>query len=122
MMGDVTKRSVNKPKETGVAAKESGRTVADWRPTIDGDKLRARRNLLGLSCAALGERLGKMPGYISDLENGRRLKNTPAWTVAQLAYVLGLGVEDLLTEPPAWATRYRRKVAAQADEVVKNPS
>ena len=89
--------------------------LADWRPSLDPGKLRARRALLGLTLAELGGRVGKLAGYVSDLEHGRRLKHTPLNTVARLAYAMGLGVEELMTDPPEWAVREQRAVRRQAE-------
>ena len=93
------------PAESGTDGTPGGDppSLAGWRPTLDPAKLRARRLRLGLTGSELGARVGKLAGYVSDLENGRRLKNTPLGIVARLAYALGLGVEELMTDPPAWA-------------------
>ena len=96
------------PAEDGAAA------LLAWRPTLDPAKLRARRRQLGLTGSELGARVGKLAGYVSDLENGRRLKNTPLGIVAQLAFALGLGVEELMTDPPPGADGYRAAVRRRA--------
>ena len=93
--------------------------LADWRPSLDPDKLRARRALLGLTLAELGSRVGKLAGYVSDLEHGRRLKHTPLNTVARLAYAMGLGVEELMTDPPEWAVREQQAVRREAAAAAK---
>ena len=104
------------PAETGPAGTPGADppSLAGWRPTLDPAKLRARRRQLGLTGSELGARVGKLAGYVSDLENGRRLKNTPLGIVARLAYALGLGVEELMTDPPAWAAGFRAAARRRA--------
>ena len=102
----------------GMKSGAEGR-LADWRPSLDPEKLRARRALLGLTLAELGGRVGKLAGYVSDLEHGRRLKHTPLNTVARLAYAMGLGVEELMTDPPEWAVREQQAVRREAAAAAK---
>ena len=93
--------------------------LAAWRPGLDPAKLRARRLLLGLTLAELGDRVGKARSYVSDLEHGRRLEQTALNIVARLAYALGLGVEELMTDPPAWATEYQKAVRREANAAAR---
>ena len=105
---------------SGAEAPGAGGDLAEWRPSLDPAKLRARRALLGLTLAELGGRVGKLAGYVSDLEHGRRLGQTPLNIVARLAYALGLGVEELMTDPPEWAVEQQQAVRRQAASAARD--
>jgi len=56
--------------------------------TLFRSNVRAVRQQLGISQAELGRRVGKTPGYISDLERGRRAPNLT--TLGEIAEGLGV--------------------------------
>lgn len=86
-----------------------------------GQKVRHRREALGLTGAELAARSGLSPGAVSQIENGKR---TPAsTTVMKLAQGLGVEVADLFPkkaqaplfrELPDTATQEERRAAWEA--------
>ena len=101
------------------AAKPSRPALADWRPTLDPDKLRRRRKLLGLNQTEMAAKLGTSQGAYGDIERGDRSGGLTLWRAAQICLVLGAGIEELMGDPPPWATRVRtlaRRKAERAGE------
>lgn len=81
-----------------------------------GEKIRARREALGMSQSKLGEAIGRDQTAVSRLENGDR--KVSAYEVAQIADALGVRVRELLGEPTAvpvvqLAARVNDAVAAE---------
>ncbi len=73
-------------------------TASSLDPRLFGQQLRHRRRRLGLTLSDLGERVGRPPSYLSQLENGRREPRLS--TVNQLADALGCSAADLLEVSP----------------------
>ena len=63
-------------------------------PLVFGHRLRHMRKQAGLTLEALGQRVGRPPSYLSQLENGHREPRLS--TVSQLASALGCRPADLL--------------------------
>jgi transcriptional regulator with XRE-family HTH domain len=64
-----------------------------------GTRIRARRTELGWTQDDLAQKAGISKGFLSDLENGKR--GTGADTLLDLARVLGLSLDFLMTGAPA---------------------
>jgi predicted transcriptional regulator/DNA-binding XRE family transcriptional regulator len=69
-----------------------------YDPVVLGHRVRHHRRLAGLTLASLGERIGRPPSYLSQLENGRLEPKLGA--LAALADALGTTTGDLLDPAP----------------------
>jgi transcriptional regulator with XRE-family HTH domain/predicted transcriptional regulator len=67
-------------------------------PLVFGQRLRHLRRAAGLTLDALGQRVGRPPSYLSQLENGHREPRLS--TVNDLAQALGCPPADLLSPAP----------------------
>ncbi len=80
-----------------------------------GQQLRHHRRRRNLTLGELGERIGRPPSYLSQLENGHREPRLS--TVSQLADALGCTTADLLDEaPPNRRAELEVKLAAVQED------
>lgn len=98
-MKNSIKSTIKKIPETSVAPTDSSVSVDSLSLQEVGARLRAKRTGLGLTLDQVAERSGFGKGYLSRIENGKKVP--PIGTLARITAVLGIDVASILSPEDA---------------------